>query len=125
MYVSKCEISIAQKQTETPFETESSQLKMLIYVSGQEGAIYQLRAFPASVHSSTSSQHRADLIFTDCQQPPGASCFSSWRPARSKVALATSPCADGRGRRCTNYCSNSSKIPEMGQKTSSCQPLQF
>lgn len=69
---------------------------MLIYTSGQEGTIYQLCAFPASVHFSTSSQHRADLIFTDCQQPQGASCFSSWRPARSEVALATIPCADGR-----------------------------
>lgn len=86
--MSKSEISKADWNT---FLRQSSCLKMLIYASGQEGGIYQLCAFPASVHSSTSSQHRADLIFTDCQQPQGASCFSSWRPARSKVAWPPAP----------------------------------
>lgn len=63
MCVSKCGVSKALEQTETPLETESSQPKMLIHVSGQEGSEYQLCAFlilqasqhqftPALVHST-------------------------------------------------------------------------
>lgn len=45
MCVSKCEDSKSQEQTETPLESESSKLKMLIYVSGQDGRVYKLCAF--------------------------------------------------------------------------------
>lgn len=55
-------------------------------------------SFPPLVQSSTSSLHKADLFLTDCQQPQGAGSYSSWSPARSKVALAIIPCADSTER---------------------------
>lgn len=67
MCVSKCEVSKALEQTETPLETENSHLKMLIHVSGQERTVYKLCTFlilQASQHQFTPAPvHSTGLIW--------------------------------------------------------------
>ena len=67
MCVSKCEVSKALEQTETPLETESSHLKMLIHISGWEGMVEELCAFlilQASQHQFTPAPvHSTGLIW--------------------------------------------------------------